>query len=380
MATRMPGEMTDGNLRSEDDRRFMAAAIRFSLRHSGLTGSNPSVATLIVRDDGAGPVIVGRGITALGGRPHAEAEALGEAGERARGATAYVTLEPCAHHGRTPPCAEALARSGIARLVAATTDPDHRVSGRGFDILRHAGIEVVENVLVDEGRHALAGYLMQRMHNRPHVTLKLAVSADVKIGLPGRGQVAISGPVSRARSHVMRAETDAILVGIETAIGDDPELTCRLPGLEDRSPTRIVLDSAMRLPVDSKLLLSARQVPLEIATIAAVDDPRLDVYRRAGAGIIACAAHDGRVALPELLDDLGARGMQRLLVEGGASVARAFLLDGLVDRIVVFTGTARLGEGGVDAPFSSSAPPPGFTVIRHASYGEDSFVELERRA
>ncbi|MEP4753955.1 MAG: bifunctional diaminohydroxyphosphoribosylaminopyrimidine deaminase/5-amino-6-(5-phosphoribosylamino)uracil reductase RibD, partial [Nitratireductor sp.] len=250
------------------DRRFMAAAIRLSRRNLGLTATNPSVGTLIVADQGEVPVIVGRGVTARGGRPHAETEALAEAGERARGASAYVTLEPCAHHGRTPPCASALIAAGIRRVVGASSDPDPRVSGKGYAMLRAAGVEVVEAVLAERAGEVMAGYLMRSMKKRPEVILKLAVSSNGMIGRAGQGQVPITGPVARAQVHLMRAEADAVLIGIGTAIADDPELTCRLPGLEDRSPVRIVLDSGARLPVTSKLVAQAARVPLLVAACA----------------------------------------------------------------------------------------------------------------
>ncbi len=191
------------------DRRYMAAAIRLSRKHSGLTSTNPSVATLIVRDDGKEPDIVGRGVTAIGGRPHAEAEALAEAGDLARGATAYVTLEPCAHHGRTPPCANALVTAGVTRVVGGASDPDERVSGKGYAILRQAGIEVIERVLAEEAADAMAGYLTRSLKKRPEVTLKLALSQDGMIGRPGEGQIAITGEVSRRQVHMMRATSDA---------------------------------------------------------------------------------------------------------------------------------------------------------------------------
>ncbi|MBN9135465.1 MAG: bifunctional diaminohydroxyphosphoribosylaminopyrimidine deaminase/5-amino-6-(5-phosphoribosylamino)uracil reductase RibD, partial [Phyllobacterium sp.] len=235
------------------DRRYMAAAIRLSRSHQGLTGTNPSVATLIVDKDG---VIAGRGVTAIGGRPHAETQALAEAGDRARGATAYVTLEPCAHHGKTPPCADALVTAGVSRVVAAANDPDDRVAGRGYAILRNGGIEVVTGVLAAEAADYLAGYLIRSSKKRPEVTLKLALSADGYIGRHGTGQITITGPAARAQVHLMRAESDAILVGIGTALADDHILTCRLPGLENRSPVRVVLDSRLRLPLDSKLVQS----------------------------------------------------------------------------------------------------------------------------
>ncbi|WP_064706857.1 bifunctional diaminohydroxyphosphoribosylaminopyrimidine deaminase/5-amino-6-(5-phosphoribosylamino)uracil reductase RibD [Rhizobium bangladeshense] len=241
-----------------DDEDFMAAAIRLSRRHLGRTATNPSVGCLIVRNG----VVVGSAVTAPGGRPHAEPQALAEAGELARGATAYVTLEPCSHHGKTPPCAEALISYGVARVVISVTDPDPRVSGRGISMLRDAGIEVTTGVLEVEGRRSLAAYLTRQTKNRPYVTLKLAVSADGMIGRPGEGQVAITGPQARAQVQALRAETDAILVGIGTAIADDPLLTVRTPGLEAQSPIRIVLDPSLALPLTSKLVQTAREVPV----------------------------------------------------------------------------------------------------------------------
>ncbi|MBB2710004.1 bifunctional diaminohydroxyphosphoribosylaminopyrimidine deaminase/5-amino-6-(5-phosphoribosylamino)uracil reductase RibD [Rhizobium sophoriradicis] len=240
------------------DESFMAAAIRLSRRHLGRTATNPSVGCLIVKDG----VVVGQAVTALGGRPHAEPQALAEAGELARGATVYVTLEPCSHHGKTPPCAEALIAYGVARVVISVTDPDPRVSGRGISMLREAGIEVDAGVLEAEGRRSLAGYLTRQTKNRPYVTLKLAVSADGMIGRAGEGQVAITGPEARAEVQALRAETDAILVGIGTAISDDPLLTVRTPGLEAQSPIRIVLDPSLALPLTSKLVATARDVPV----------------------------------------------------------------------------------------------------------------------
>ncbi|MEI1250897.1 bifunctional diaminohydroxyphosphoribosylaminopyrimidine deaminase/5-amino-6-(5-phosphoribosylamino)uracil reductase RibD [Rhizobium aouanii] len=240
------------------DERFMAAAIRLSRWHLGRTATNPSVGCLIVKDG----VIVGRAVTAVGGRPHAETQALAEAGALARGATAYVTLEPCSHHGKTPPCSEALIAYGVARVVISVTDPDPRVSGRGIAMLREAGIEVDTGVLEAEGRHSLAAYLTRQSKNRPYVTLKLAVSADGMIGREGEGQVAITGPEARAQVQALRVETDAILVGIGTAIADDPLLTVRASGLESQSPIRIVLDPFLALPLTSKLVMTAREVPV----------------------------------------------------------------------------------------------------------------------
>lgn len=360
------------------DRRYMAAAIRLARWHQGRTGSNPSVATLIVREIGGVPVIVGRGITAIGGRPHAEAQALAEAGELARGATAYVTLEPCAHHGRTPPCAEALVAAGIARVVAAATDPDERVSGRGYAILRKAGIEVEEGVLATEAERDLAGYLTRRINNRVHVTLKLAVSANGKIGKRDGGQVAITGEITKRQVHALRAQSDVILIGVGTAINDDPDLTCRLPGLEDRSPFRLVLDTNLRLPVGSRLASTADNVPLWIATAAAQQDPRRAELAAMGAEFLASDTHHGSLALPELLEDLAARGLSTVLVEGGAGVAQSFLTEGLVDRIVLLTGVGDIEGEAVDAPFTRQSVPQGFRHIASMKYGADQCDEYER--
>jgi diaminohydroxyphosphoribosylaminopyrimidine deaminase/5-amino-6-(5-phosphoribosylamino)uracil reductase len=360
------------------DRRFMAAAIRLSRMHKGRTSTNPAVGTLIVRDDGGGPVIVGRGVTAIGGRPHAETQALAEAGERARGATAYVTLEPCAHHGRTPPCADALVAAGITRAVGAASDPDPRVSGNGYAILRRAGIEVVERVLADEAADLMAGYLIRSVRKRPEVILKLALSADGMIGRLGQGQVPITGPVARAQVHLMRMEADAILVGIGTALADDPQLTVRLPGLEGRSPVRIVLDQSLRLPVTSGLVATAHEVPVLVAAGQDAEAGRRTGLEAAGVKLLAAEVYGGRIALPELLEDLASRGMSSVMVEGGADTAQAFLEDDLVDRIVLFRGPVAIGAGGVAAPIDHDHIPAGFKLNRESRFGDDHFAEWTR--
>ncbi|TRL38534.1 bifunctional diaminohydroxyphosphoribosylaminopyrimidine deaminase/5-amino-6-(5-phosphoribosylamino)uracil reductase RibD [Rhizobium straminoryzae] len=363
-----------------EDRRFMAAAIRLSRRHTGLTATNPSVGCLIVKDG----VILGSAVTARGGRPHAETQALDLAGEGARGATAYVTLEPCSHYGRTPPCANALVAAGVARVVVCLTDPDPRVSGRGLTILRDAGIEVVSGVLEEEGRRALEAYLMRQMKGRPHVTLKLAVSADGMIGRRDAGQVAITGPVSRAQVHALRAEIDAILVGIGTAIADDPELTVRLPGLEERSPVRIVLDRQLRLPLTSKLVRSARDVPVivvaagsaegDFAPDVSISDENLRRQHLTQAGVEILAADD----LSSLLTQLADRGLSSLLVEGGASVARAFLDAGLVDRILLFQGKGVIGADGIESPVTAHDIPKAYKPVRRMRFGTDTCCDYER--
>lgn len=366
-----------------DDARFMAEAIELSLRHLGQTGTNPSVGCLIVKDG----VIVGRGVTAKGGRPHAEPQALAEAGEQARGATAYVSLEPCSHHGKTPPCADAFIAAGIARAVVAVTDPDERVSGRGLRMLQDAGIEVTMGVFEAEARRALAGYLTRQTKSRPYVILKLAVSADGMIGRKGNGQVAITGPLARRQVQLLRAETDAILVGIGTARADDPELTVRLEGLEQRSPVRIVLDRDLALPLTSKLVQTARDIPL----IVVCDAPQVAVSRsgEGGQGVDALATRRAALAargvevleasnLESLLFALASRGISSLVVEGGARVAADFLAADLVDEIQFYRGDVVVGDDGIAAPVTLESIPPAFRALHSLRFGPDRLDVFER--
>lgn len=387
-----------------DDERFMAAAIELARTHLGQTGINPSVGCVIVKDG----EVVGRAVTAIGGRPHAETQALAEAGEKARGATAYVTLEPCSHYGKTPPCANALIAAGVARVAVSVTDPDVRVSGRGLSMLRDAGIVVETGLLEEEGRRALAGYLTRQTKGRPYVTLKLALSADGMIGRRGAGQIRITGTEARGEVQRLRAESDAILVGIGTAIADDPELTVRIPGMEDRSPVRIVLDPLLELPQDSKLAKTARQVPVIVVASEVVSPlvadaeaitPKVGVVAtplpgRAEGDIPTAAEVESRRAALEalgveivycnpyypeiLLPALGSRGMSSLFVEGGAKTATLFLESGLVDRILLFEGPGAIGEGGIESPVTKTDMPSGFTHISTRQFGDDRLDEFER--
>jgi diaminohydroxyphosphoribosylaminopyrimidine deaminase/5-amino-6-(5-phosphoribosylamino)uracil reductase len=358
---------------SADDERFMARAIEISRRHAGLTDTNPSVGCVIVKHG----EIIAEAVTAIGGRPHAERQALEIAGEAARGATAYVTLEPCSHFGRTPPCANALVDFGVARVVVAVDDPDERVSGRGYEILRNAGIAVETGLLRRESERELAGYLTRKLKKRSHVILKIAVSSDGMIGRIGQGQVAITGPEARRAVHELRARCDAILVGIRTAIADDPELTVRLPGLEQRSPVRFVLDRRLELPLSSKLVKTAR----DVATVAAVVPPvendeafasRRQVLEAAGVEVLQAPT------LEAFLMALGDRGMSELLVEGGAFAARAFLDAGLVDRILLFESPIIVGEGGLESPLTRADIHEEFTFVGETAYGPDRCFEFER--
>ncbi|RFC65500.1 bifunctional diaminohydroxyphosphoribosylaminopyrimidine deaminase/5-amino-6-(5-phosphoribosylamino)uracil reductase RibD [Fulvimarina endophytica] len=364
------------------DERFMAAAIRLAFRHSGQTGTNPSVATLLVRDDGAGPRIVGRGITALGGRPHAEAAALGEAGDLARGATAYVTLEPCAHHGRTPPCATALVSAGIARVVSAAADPDPRVDGKGHRILLSGGLSVTRGVLRADASSDLSPYLTRHALGRPQITLKTAISADGRIGREGSGQVFITGKIANGQTHLVRSRHDAILVGIGTVKEDDPGLDCRLPGLSDRSPRRIVIDPDLTIDPDMQLVRTARRTPLILVAKGSAEPDKRRALIEAGVEFVACDTVPGsnRVALPELLEDLGAMGLQNILVEGGAAVAASFIEADLVDRLILVRGEIEIGEGGIAAPIALDEAKRRFRQTDRLSLGTDLWFEFERRA
>ena len=330
--------------RVELDARLMAAAIRLGSRELGQTWPNPAVGALIVRHEPGGPVIVGRGWTRKGGRPHAEAEALAEAGGRARGATCYVSLEPCSHHGRTPPCAESLVTAGIARVVSAIEDPDGRVSGRGHTILRDAGIEVVVGVGADAASAVNAGHVMRVREGRPWVTLKLAVSRDGMIAGPHGAPVAITKDRARAVSHMLRATNDAIVVGIGTALADDPDLTCRLPGMAARSPVRVVLDTDLRLPETAKMLANAANVPVWLIAGDKADPARKAALEARGATILT-AEGDIRAAL----GSLAGQGITRVLVEGGAAVAASLSEAGLIDEAVIFDGAVEIGPHGIPA-------------------------------
>ncbi|KQR73521.1 bifunctional diaminohydroxyphosphoribosylaminopyrimidine deaminase/5-amino-6-(5-phosphoribosylamino)uracil reductase [Rhizobium sp. Leaf384] len=372
------------------DEQLMADAIAVGAGHLGFTGSNPSVGCLIVQEEAHGPRIIAAAVTAPGGRPHAETQALAQAGEAARGATAYVTLEPCSHHGHTPPCAEALIRSGVSRVVISVVDPDPRVSGRGIAMLQEAGIVVETGVLASQGTRALEAYLMRMRLGRPHVTLKLALSRDGMIGDrargAGQGQVAITGPEARTYVQHLRARTDAILVGIGTALADDPDLTVRLPGLEERSPVRIVLDADLRLPPDSKLARSARQVPvIAVARPLASEEDNAETHARqlridalSAQGVEVLEGDPRRLDL--LLPALASRGLSSLLVEGGARTAASFLAAGLVDRLLLFTGTPTIGPQGVASPVRPGLVPAQFLHMSGEAFGPDHLDIYERTA
>ena len=315
------------------DLDHMRAALGLARRGLGSVWPNPAVGCVLVN---AGRV-VGRGWTQPGGRPHAEVEALGRAGAAARGATIYTTLEPCSHFGQTPPCADAIIAAGIARVVSALDDPNPEIAGEGYRRLRAAGITVVTGVGADEARRAHAGHVCRMREGRPYVTLKLAVSADGKAGLAGRRPATITGEAVRERVHRCRAMHDAILVGIGTALGDDPLLTVRLPGMLHRSPVRVVLDTALHLTPESKLARGAREVPLWILAGPDAPSARANALRAEGAEVLQVDGNGGRLDLAVALKLISGRGITRLLVEGGPTVAAAFLTGGLVDEAVLLS-------------------------------------------
>jgi diaminohydroxyphosphoribosylaminopyrimidine deaminase/5-amino-6-(5-phosphoribosylamino)uracil reductase len=331
---------------NERDAHLMAVALRLAERGLGQVWPNPAVGCVVVQ----GGRIVGRGWTQPGGRPHAEFEALKRAGGEALGATAYISLEPCAHYGQTPPCTMALLHAGIRRAVIAATDPDPRVDGRGIDQLRQAGVEVTLGVAQDEAERLNAGFFLRVRACRPLVTLKLATSLDGRIATRSGASRWITGEEARQRAHHLRATHDAIMVGSGTALADDPELTCRLPGLEHRSPVRIVLDGHLRLPPSSRLVRTARAVPTWVITRADVEAKRRAALERSGVEVLAVpAAPEEHIDLGSALAALAARGLTRVLVEGGSELAAALLRARLVDRLVWFQAPLVIGGDGLPA-------------------------------
>ena len=323
----------------------MDVALRLGRRALGNTAENPNVGCVIVSDGR----LVGAGWTQPGGRPHAETEALKMAGDKARGATAYVTLEPCAHHGQTGPCAEALVSAGIARVVTAIEDPDPRVSGGGHAILERAGVIFESGLGAGEARRDMAGFLTRIQKNRPQVILKMAFSADGRIAAAPGKRTAISGAEAKSYVHLLRAQSDAILVGMGTVGADDPELTCRLPGLRDRSPQPFVMSRHGNLP------------------------PQTHLAKR-GAEVL-------RGSVRQVLEDLALRGINRLMVEGGARVARSFLEAGLVDEFHLIRAPLTLGPDGVDGldglVLDQALQP--FQLLRQEKLGSDLLTVYEAR-
>ena len=332
----------------------MRHALRLAERALGRVAPNPAVGCVLVKNGH----VVGRGWTQPGGRPHAETVALAAAGAEAKGATVYVTLEPCSHHGETPPCADALVASGVVRVVGAILDPDTRVNGRGYEELKRAGIAVTLGVCETEARALNAGFIKRVTVDRPLVALKVAVSVDGYVAGPPGSKRWITDEAARRHAHMLRTKFDAILVGIGTVLADDPLLTCRLPGLEQRSPVRIVLDTHLRLPLTSQLVLSARDAPVIAFTTLQGGGEAL---RQQGATIVRVEGdREGRPSIEAVLHALAARGITRLLVEGGPATHAAFLASGTVDEAYVYRAPGILGGGRRSA---IETPSPSLSLV-----------------
>ena len=331
-----------------DDERLMRLALALGQRHVGLTWPNPSVGALVVDESDGAPRVVAQGITQRAGRPHAERIALDAAGAAGRGATLYVSLEPCAHTGKTPPCVDAVITGGVARVVTSIEDPDPRVSGKGHAALRAAGVEVVTGVLADEARRANQGHILRVTRGRPMVTLKLARTADGFAAGATGPRLMITGPAANARVHMMRAHADAIMVGAGTIAADDPLLSVRLPGLEQRSPVRVVVDSALRTSPTAAVVAGAGENPTWIVT---ADNAPIEAERRLadqGAEVLRVRG-DGEVDLAAALAHLAQRGITRVFCEGGPALADALAAAGLIDEVVLATAQGSLGGSGLPA-------------------------------
>jgi diaminohydroxyphosphoribosylaminopyrimidine deaminase/5-amino-6-(5-phosphoribosylamino)uracil reductase len=359
---------------------MMRAALALARRSLGRTWPNPAVGCVIVKDG----VVVGRGRTQDGGRPHAEVDALNQAGEAARGATAYVTLEPCSHFGKSPPCADALIKAGVVKVVSAMEDPNPQVNGQGHARLRAAGIDVEIGASAKEAAEINAGFVLQLCEKRPLFHLKMASSLDGRIATASGESKWITGAASRADGQRLRATHDAILVGVNTVAADDPELTCRLPGLDHYSPVRIVLDSKARTSPGSKLALTANKTPVWVVCTPDAPAQAREALQAKGVQVIEVASNEqGRVDIAAASRALGGRRLTRVLVEGGGEVAAAFLKAGLVDRLTSYQAGLLMG-----ADSRSAVAPlgleklgfaPRFTLISSRALGGD-VVETWHRA
>jgi diaminohydroxyphosphoribosylaminopyrimidine deaminase/5-amino-6-(5-phosphoribosylamino)uracil reductase len=362
------------------DRAHMRAALALARRGLGNTWPNPSVGCVIVKDG----LVVGRGVTAPGGRPHAETAALDVAGAAARGATAYVTLEPCSHFGHTPPCADALIAAGIARVVVAQRDPDSRVDGAGLARLRAAGLAVEEGLMAAEAAEITAGFALRLAERRPLVTLKLASTLDGRIATHGGESRWITGEPARRMAHAMRGRHDAVLVGVGTVLADDPDLTCRIQGFRPTPIVRVVADTHLRSPLRARLLASAHETPTWLLHRAGADPDRIAAFAELGAVLHEVPGSEVGIDLAAGLAALADAGITRLMVEGGAKIAAALLRAGLVDRVAWFHAPGVMGADGWPAAqafgIEQLAAMPRFARIRSTPVGEDMLTELRKVA
>ncbi len=350
----------------------MSHALRLAARGLGSTWPNPSVGCVIVKDG----LILGRGTTQPGGRPHAERMALAQAGPQAKGATAYVTLEPCAHHGHTPPCASALIEAKVARVVTALTDPDPRVSGKGHAMLRAAGIAVTEDILAPQARRVTAGFLKRVTQGLPHVTLKLATTLDGRIATATGESRWITGPQARTHVHMLRMTHDAVLIGSGTARADDPDLTVRNLGA-DRQPVRIVLDRTLKHATESRLGRTAREFPVWLIHGPNPPEAALRDWLATGATLTQVRETDGQLHLTDALHALAAKGLTRILCEGGGTLAAHLIRENLVDDLALYTAGCLIGADGTAAlaPLGLTAlkDAPRLTLTESQTLGPDQF-------
>lgn len=324
---------------------YMRIALAYAKRHVGMTGENPSVGCVLVKDDD----IIAATTTAIGGSPHAETQALAFAGSNAAGATAYVTLEPCAHHGKNGPCADALIAVGIQQVVVAMIDPFPRVAGDGIKRLQKAGIDVVTPVLEKEAQEVNRSFFHRVLKQRPWVSLKLATSLDGKASLENGSSQWITGEWSRKRGHLMRVRHDAILTGVNTVLADNPQLNCRLDGLEGQSPLRIVVDTHLRIPISSRIVQTSNENTTIIMT-SSQDNSKRENLRQLGVEIVeAPLDKTGRINLTYMLNDLAKRGVSSLMVESGSAVATSLMQSNLVDEMYWFKANKLLGDDAMAA-------------------------------
>lgn len=361
------------------DSQLMAEAIEISRQNLGATGENPCVGAILVAESHGQLKIVGRGVTARGGRPHAETQAIAQAGDLAWGSTLYVTLEPCAHFGKTPPCAAAVVKAGIKRVVVAAADPDPRVSGKGITILQNAGIETRMGVLEREAEAVLGGFFKRVTAGRPLVRLKLAYSADLKTGVAGKVQTKITGRAADHEIHRLRAEHDGIMIGIGTALSDDPLLTCRLDG-ETRTPIRIVLDPSLRLPMDARLIQTIQTAPLWLVCDENADPIKIQKMEAQGCKVITVPLGESPYNPIGTMQVLAQHGISTVLLEGGCTLIRSFLSNNLIDEAFLITGTYEIGPHGIDGSDILREIQRTFTPLSAHSWEEDVIETFSRRS
>ncbi len=362
------------------DLLMMQGALALARRGLGSVWPNPAVGCVIAKEGRA----VARGSTGKGGRPHAETEALARAGEEARGATLYASLEPCCHWGLTPPCTKAIIAAGVRRVVVALEDPDPRVKGKGIERLSEAGLLVEEGLCRDEAAEVNAGFLSRTLRGRPFVTLKLATSLDGRIATAKGESRWITGPLARERGHLLRATHDAILVGTGTVLADDPLLDCRLRGLESRSPVRLALDRRLKIPLGARIFAGAPERPTWLLSSPAADQRKREALCAAGVDVIVIERESAEgIDLEAALAALAARGLTRLLVEGGARLASSLIRAGLVDRLLWFHAPMVIGGEGIGAiaglKIEALGKAPVFETVSSERLGEDVLTSFRAR-